>query len=175
MLNYQKERHKKWLHHSVIKWTEAFLCKEEISSTKVLTLTFFFLVTAVSTNPSLQETNLSKQPQSVDTTLSSQSSKGIQITSNSSTELDCKDWKRCSWFWDKDNFTISLDKITTSNRIDVDFPGQHGFYSTDSKFLRKVKDRMGAVNSKFSFPNSSKKRKSGKEQKKVKYAHFFKL
>ena len=167
MPNYQKERHKKWLHHSVIKWKEAFLCNEEISLTKVfrhLTLTFFFLVTAVSCNPSLQEKNLSKQPQSVDTVLSSQNDKGIQITSNSSTELDCKDWKRCSWFWDKDNFTIPPDKITTSNRINVDFPGQHGFYSTDSKFLRKVKDRMGAVKSKFSFPNS-KKRKSGKKHK----------
>ena len=162
MPNYQKARHKKWLHHSVIKWKEAFLCEKEISTTNVfrhLTLTVLLLVAAVSCNPSLQEKNLSKQSQSINSLLSSPNSKGIQITSNSSTELDCKDWKRCSWFWDKDNFT----------KYTVDFPGQHGFYTTDYKSLRKVKDRLGAVKSKFSFP-----RKSGKEQK-VKWSNFFRL
>ena len=151
MSNYRAERHNKWLYHSVIKWKGAFLIL--IKMITYLTLTLLVFVTSVTCKPSLHENNLSKRSQSVSTLFSNQDTKGIQILSNSSTELDCKDWKEnCSWFWDKDNFTSSRIK---------DLPGQHGFFSTDSKYLRKVNDGMSVGQSGFSFPNS-KKKKSGK-------------
>ena len=165
MPNYQRGRHKKWLHHFVIKWKEAFLHltlqQEDVSLTNMFTyfaLTFFLLMTAVSCETNLQKKNLSKQGPNADIMLSNQNEKGIQITSNSSTQLDCKDWKTCSWTWDRDNFTTSNEKIVTSNRRSFDFPGQHGFYSTDYNFLKKVRRRMGATKENFSFPE---KKKSG--------------
>ena len=152
MPNYQRGRHKKWLHHFVIKWKEAFLqTQEDVPLTKMFTLyvlTFFFLMTAVSCEHNLQKKNLSKQGPNVDIILGNQNKKGIQITSNSSTQLDCKDWKSCSWTWDSDNFT-SIDK----SQRKLDFPGQHGFFSTDYNFLKKFRRRMGATKANFSFPS----------------------
>ena len=163
MPNYQRGRHKKWLHHFVIKWKEAFLqTQEDVPLTKMFTLyvlTFFFLMTAVSCEHNLQKKNLSNKGPNTDITLGNQNKKGIQITSNSSTQLDCKDWKTCSWTWDSDNFTTSIDKVIPSNRRKFNFPGQHGFFSTDKIFLKKVRRRMGATKANFSFPE---KKKSGK-------------
>lgn len=162
MPNYIRGRHKKWLHHFVIKWKEAFLqTQEDVSLTKVFTfyvLTFFILMAVVSCENNLQKKNFSSQGPNVDKISGSQNKKGIQITSNTTTKLDCKDWKSCSWTWDSDNFTNSIENIVASNRRKIDFPGQHGFFSTDYTFLKKVRRRMGATKANFSFPE---KKKSG--------------
>ena len=163
MAKHQGEKHKKWLHHSVIKWRERFLRTKKISITKECTyisITFFFMISVVSCEDSFLEKNLLINGQKFDKLLlNNQSSQGIYITSNSSTLLDCNSWKKCSWTWDKDNFTKSIDEIVfpyKGSKRHLDLPGQHGFYSTNTKFIRDVKNRKGANKAGFHGPRRDK-------------------
>ena len=161
MPNNQREKHKKWLHHSVIKWRERRLRRQNISMTKEVTyfsITCFFMITVVSCEHSLPTTDLLFQGQKFSNVFNNQSSDGIHITSNSSTLFDCSSWKECSWTWDKDNFTKSIDQIVFpykgSNR-NFDLPGQHGFYSTNAKFIKDV-NRKGANKAGFYGPRKNR-------------------
>lgn len=162
MPNYKIGRYKIWLHHSVIKWKNAISNKHDVSMIKVITLfllMLFLVTTSVNCETSPKETKPSNERQNGDTHLINQNSKGIHITSNSSTLLDCKDWKNCkigkmqSWNWDQDNFTLSHAKSLRSN---IDFPGQHGFYLTNYSSLRKIRKTLDATKLQFTFPERKK-------------------
>ena len=117
-----------------------------------LVVTFVLVITLVRCELNFEETNLSNERNKRDNGLGKQSIKGIQITSNTSTSLDCKDWRKCRWTWDKDNVTY-----IKTNQLINDFPGQHGFNSTNYIKLSKIKKIFGA--NKFNIPE---KKKSGK-------------
>lgn len=127
-------------------------------------ITFFFVMTVVSCEHSLPKKDLLFQGEKFDNVFNNQSSKGIHITSNSSTLLDCNSWKECRWTWDKDNFTKSIDQIVfpyKGGKHTFDLPGQHGFYSTNVKFIKDVKNKKGANKAAFYGP---RKNKSGRCQ-----------
>ena len=143
------------MHHFVIKWRRHVFSNGYTSRTKqslYFSFTFFLVMTIANCDHSLV-----KRGGNLDNFIK-RSNHSIYITSNSSTLLDCSTWKDCSWTWDKDNFTKSIDEIDFSRK--VDFPGQHGFYTTNAKFIRSMKNRMGDSTKTFYGPRKNKSGKS---------------